>query len=892
MILGGPQCSSEDDSDDECNDDGSTTTSSSLQPNADTHDIPGSHEQRQRKNRDSETFATKVLARASHPEGTGPSDGGATTALLSQKDLARLVRHYPDGELFTMTSSANGEVEISSSIKMSSRQDALDTTMYTKTLHRCFHTARQIILLPIWDTSISRWTICVAYHRSKYQHWTYKSHFVFCATLGNLVAAQLTKLTNLQVAKHKSDFIASISHELRTPLHGVLGSCEFLSDTGLSKAQQSLVGTAESCARTLLDTINMVLDYTDINDSEKVEGQATKPQHRAPEESQSGSLQTYLSTSRVVDIAALVEDVIHGLVAGHNFESRSNRSGSSSAGSSHASVSSTIGDSVALFGDGSADIILDIAARDWMYHTAPGSLRRIVMNLVGNALKFTKHGFVHVKLETAISNRTTKVPYLVMTVKDSGKGMSGSYLKNTLFSPFSQESSLTPGTGLGLTLVKSIVRTMGGTLSINSSLEIGTKVTLKIPLGDKSWGLNGASDMSLLHIDHVTQFERSMLISTVRLQALGKTGALHWHAGEDAPSSHSKALRLLQASLVTYLSQWFGLSLSPWQQGCSYDIIISTVNGLSHLEQMDPEIFSVHNGSAILVIGTTVLSASAAADTESTSKIVNLNCPFGPSTLAQALKTCLDKIVEPCTPTESESNASVERPWESCIESPSMGSTSTSSSGEQRTDMEKFTPPESDEDVILPPRPSLSIIQSNTTDVELSVEGFHNLEKHLVNGALSKPKLPRLDLCMLLVDDNAINLRLLQMYSKKLGRTDGHSAENGQIAVQIYERLLYATPSKPPDIILMDLSMPVMDGFEATRRIRSIEASYDKKRGNGDTKPRCFIIALSGLSSLKDRKAAFAAGVDRYMMKPTNFAQLSLLLDKWRSGSLDDADAG
>ncbi|KAH6622176.1 CheY-like superfamily, partial [Boeremia exigua] len=134
---------------------------------------------------------------------------------------------------------------------------------------------------------------------------------------------------------------------------------------------------------------------------------------------------------------------------------------------------------------------------------------------------------------------------------------------------------------------------------------------------------------------------------------------------------------------------------------------------------------------------------------------------------------------------------------------------------------------------------------------------------------------------ILLVDDNTINLRLLQVGMKKRGYTAISSASDGLQAVNTYRTLLESSPPAPPDIILMDLSMPVMNGFEATRRIRDIEAEHNSTLPLSGSPHHSLIIALTGLASVRDQKEAYTAGVDSYIMKPVRFAKLTELLEDW-----------
>lgn len=120
----------------------------------------------------------------------------------------------------------------------------------------------------------------------------------------------------------------------------------------------------------------------------------------------------------------------------------------------------------------------------WDFKTQPGALRRVVMNIVGNSLKFTQEGFVWVSLRQAELPPRDRVQRskVVITISDSGKGISEDFLRNDLFKPFTQEDHLVQGTGLGISLVHSISRTLGGSLAITSQLGRGTTVRIALPL--------------------------------------------------------------------------------------------------------------------------------------------------------------------------------------------------------------------------------------------------------------------------------------------------------------------------------------------------------------------------------------------------------------------------
>ena len=86
---------------------------------------------------------------------------------------------------------------------------------------------------------------------------------------GNSIMRELSRLDAMASHQAKTTFIASISHELRSPLHGILGTLEFIKDTNLDSFQSSMLNALNSCAQTLLDTINQVMDYAKSNESSK-----------------------------------------------------------------------------------------------------------------------------------------------------------------------------------------------------------------------------------------------------------------------------------------------------------------------------------------------------------------------------------------------------------------------------------------------------------------------------------------------------------------------------------------------------------------------------------------------------------------------------------------------
>lgn len=120
---------------------------------------------------------------------------------------------------------------------------------------------------------------------------------------------------------------------------------------------------------------------------------------------------------------------------------------------------------------------------------------------------------------------------------------------------------------------------------------------------------------------------------------------------------------------------------------------------------------------------------------------------------------------------------------------------------------------------------------------------------------------------VLLVDDNAINLKLLVVFAKRQNLRYAE-ANNGLEALETFKTESQTTspPTRPFDFVLMDLSMPVMDGLTSTRQIRQFESKNNL--------PKSHIVALTGLASAQDQRDAQEAGVDMYLVKPVKFADI------------------
>jgi signal transduction histidine kinase/ActR/RegA family two-component response regulator len=226
----------------------------------------------------------------------------------------------------------------------------------------------------------------------------------------------------------KSTFLATMSHEIRTPLNGVLGMVEVLERQGLDKAQQRTVATMRDSAHALLRIIDDVLDFSKI---------------------EAGRLE-------LEETGFSLSELVHSVVATF-------RQGTAAKGLAvHLDIAP--GSADALIGD-------------------PTRVRQILLNLVGNALKFTERGSIRIRAGTEPLGAGRTVLTLVVT--DTGIGLTPEQCAG-LFQPFAQADSTTTrrfgGTGLGLSIVRRLAELMEGDVKIESKVGVGSTFTVTLAL--------------------------------------------------------------------------------------------------------------------------------------------------------------------------------------------------------------------------------------------------------------------------------------------------------------------------------------------------------------------------------------------------------------------------
>lgn len=693
----------------------------------------------------------------------------------------------------------------------------------------------------------------------------------------------------------------------------------------MSSYQAGLFGSIETCGKTLLDTIDHVLDYAKINKLRNSSAAKRRTYARAGQKrDQVGSI---VGLTTEFDLATLVEEAVDAVTAGHVFRKshQGARHDQDIYGVSLSGIEPVERSDAGAKAVLDPFVILDITPRrNWFVRTQPGALRRIVMNLLGNALKYTDVGFVSVSLQ--VESETAQHLKVRLRFADSGKGMSLEFQRTKLYSPFSQEDPFATGTGLGLSIVRQIVNTLDGNILVSSTQHVGTEieVVLTLPAAQKPLETQSIAESA------ATKGTAMCLIDSKKLMS---------KARPPIRRAEMEGLGYLEDALQEVCNGWLEMDVRDTSSQAVPEFILLPITPDSAEELIECCKGDVDSKVTAPVIA---LCSNAGQASEFRATIagqllergiqaIPVTQPLGPRKLASVMEKFREDQIrqkQRIVLGRKESDPEVIRREMSVLRKAQEDYRAAQQQQQQQQDSVKLPSsspsPQGQAREQGPRRPGPSALINVETAGDHSSDASSHQRSMSAPPAGPLPAMPTIltatsvphrgnlggspRLHILLVDDNEINLQLLVMFMKKQKLTYA-TASNGLLALEAYQSSFI--PSSPPYIsskragsvtpaaaaaadspaalaaetsstrhlsrssppfshILMDLSMPVMDGLTSTRKIRAFEAEKGIEPST--------IIALTGLASAEAQDDALSAGITEFLVKPVKFGELKGLL--------------